>query len=75
MYSALVEFVSKVRPGKFVPAKSSRIYSVHFHADMFQKLNCNRVMLKADAVPIIIKGIIARFVVPVVYLIKIDLQS
>ena len=42
MYSAWVEFASKVRPGKF-------------HADMFQKLNSNRVMLKADAVPIIIK--------------------
>ena len=36
VYSAWVEFVSKVRPGKFVPAKSSRICSVHFHADMFQ---------------------------------------
>ena len=55
MYRAWVELVSKVRSGKFVPAKSSRIYSVHFHADMFQKLNSNRVMLKADAVPIIIK--------------------
>ena len=55
MYSAWVEFVSKVRPGKFVPAKSSRIISEHFHADMFQKLNSNSVMLKADAVPTIIK--------------------
>ena len=55
VHSALVEFVSKVRPGKFVPAKSSRICSEHFHADKFQKLNSNRVMLKADAVPTIIK--------------------
>ena len=55
MYSAWVKFVSKVRPGKFVSAKSSRIYSEHFHADMFQKLNSNRVMLKANAVPTIIK--------------------
>ena len=46
MYSAWVEFVSKVRPGKFVPAKSSRIYPEHFNADMFQKLNSNTVMLK-----------------------------
>ena len=55
VHSAWVEFVSKVRPGKFVPAKSSRICSEHFHADKFQKLNSNRVMLKADAVPTIIK--------------------
>ena len=53
MYSAWVEFVSKVRPGKFVPAKSSRIYSAF--SCYVSKLNSNRVMLKADAVPIIIK--------------------
>ena len=55
VHSAWVEFVSKVRLGKFVPAKSSRISSEHFHADKFQKLNSNRVMLKADGVPTIIK--------------------
>ena len=55
VYNAWVEFVSKVRPGKFVPAKSSRIYPEHFNADMFQKLNSNTVMLKADAVPTVIK--------------------
>ena len=44
-----------VRPGKFVPAKSSRIYPENFNADMFQKLNSNTVMLKADAVPTVIK--------------------
>ena len=47
--------MNKHAPVKFVPTKSSRLCSEHFSADTFEKGSRQKVVLKPDAVPTIIK--------------------